>query len=279
LEDADGNIVTADNSDVALSIASGPGTTLSGTATVTAVNGVATFSDVFLTTAGPYTLNATDSTDGLPAVTSNPFTVMPAAPAKVFVELGSLPATVTAGSPVTPEISVRVEDAFDNLVSPTSVKLAIATGPHGSTIGGTTKEETGGGVAEFSNVYFKTAGTYALKATASKAVGVSSSLTVNPAAPAKLKITKQPTSGNTNDILVLPLTVSVEDQYGNLVSGSLVTLTELSGPANGLGGTTMATTASNGIAAFDDIIFSDSGSYVLDITDGVVIKSGKITVR
>jgi hypothetical protein len=60
VEDASGNIVATDDSTVTLSV--GPGTTgaLGGTLTATAVNGVATFSNVILEEGGTYTLKATD---------------------------------------------------------------------------------------------------------------------------------------------------------------------------------------------------------------------------
>ncbi len=63
VEDSNSNLLTSDNSNVSLSIASGPaGAVLSGTATVAAINGVATFTNVSISTAGSYTLTASDST-------------------------------------------------------------------------------------------------------------------------------------------------------------------------------------------------------------------------
>ena len=52
-------MVTTDNSNVMLSVASGPGS-LSGTLTMAASNGIATFGNVKLNTAGSYTLTASD---------------------------------------------------------------------------------------------------------------------------------------------------------------------------------------------------------------------------
>src|ERR1700693_1604079 len=57
VEDQSGNIVTSDNSTVGLSVGGGPaGATLSGTTSVQAVNGVATFNNLFVSAAGAYTL-------------------------------------------------------------------------------------------------------------------------------------------------------------------------------------------------------------------------------
>jgi parallel beta-helix repeat protein len=74
--DAFGNVETGDNGDtVTLSIGSNPGGgTLSGTLSVTVVNGVATFSDLAIDLAGAgYTLHATDG--GVPDIDSNPFAI------------------------------------------------------------------------------------------------------------------------------------------------------------------------------------------------------------
>ena len=75
VEDANGNVVTSDNSSVTIAIGANPGNgTLSGTLTVAAVNGVATFNGLSINKAGTgYTLTATDGS--LTAATSNAFDV------------------------------------------------------------------------------------------------------------------------------------------------------------------------------------------------------------
>ena len=54
VEDAFGNLVSTDGSNVTLSVANGPGSA-SGTVSMPAGNGVATFSNVIFATAGSYT--------------------------------------------------------------------------------------------------------------------------------------------------------------------------------------------------------------------------------
>ena len=73
-EDAYNNVVTTNTSSVMLAINSG---TLNGTLLVAAVNGVATFNGISVSTAGTYTLTA--SATGLTDVVSNSFTVAKAA--------------------------------------------------------------------------------------------------------------------------------------------------------------------------------------------------------
>src|SRR5207249_11232196 len=74
-----GNLVTGDTSNVTVAIGANPGNgTLSGTKTVAAVGGVATFSTLSIDRAAAgYTLVATD--DSLGIGSSNAFTITPAA--------------------------------------------------------------------------------------------------------------------------------------------------------------------------------------------------------
>ena len=78
VEDASGNVVASDTSSVTVAIGNNPsGGTLSGTLTVAAVNGVATFSDLSIDKSGNgYTLTASDTTgNGLLTATSAPFSI------------------------------------------------------------------------------------------------------------------------------------------------------------------------------------------------------------
>ena len=71
VEDASGNAVTSATNSVTLALSSGTG--LGGTLTVTPQNGVATFSDLSVSTAGSYTLSASSPT--LTSATSASFTI------------------------------------------------------------------------------------------------------------------------------------------------------------------------------------------------------------
>jgi hypothetical protein len=64
VQDAFGNLITADDSTVSLSLFSGPVQLIYGTLTASAVGGQATFSNVILPTVGTYTLLATDASIG-----------------------------------------------------------------------------------------------------------------------------------------------------------------------------------------------------------------------
>jgi len=81
VEDQFGNIVTTNNSTVTISVAGGPGSFTSGsTLSVAAVNGVATFTNLVLNTAGNYTFSVSDGS--LTSATSTSITLNAAQAAK-----------------------------------------------------------------------------------------------------------------------------------------------------------------------------------------------------
>jgi autotransporter-associated beta strand protein len=75
IEDVNGNVVPSNHSTVTLSLGSGPAGSLGGTLTATAVNGIATFSNVTFSAIGTNTLTARDGS--LSIATSSSFHVVP----------------------------------------------------------------------------------------------------------------------------------------------------------------------------------------------------------
>jgi len=120
VEDANGNVVTTDNSSVTIS-SSTTGFTGS-TLTVAAVNGVATFSAVNPTTAG--TANTLMAGDGsLAGATSNPFTVT--AGALDHFAISTIASPQTVGIAIT-GVTLTAQDAYNNTV--TSFTSTVAYG-------------------------------------------------------------------------------------------------------------------------------------------------------
>ena len=101
-EDSSGNVDTSFNGTVTVALANNPGgATLGGTLTVTAQDGVATFSDLTLNKAGTgYTLLV--SASGLAGATTDAFDVTPAAATQLVVT-SQPPSNVIAGSHVRPD--------------------------------------------------------------------------------------------------------------------------------------------------------------------------------
>jgi polygalacturonase len=268
VEDQYGNVVTSNSSNVTLAVSSGPGT-LSGTTTVAAVNGVATFSNATIDEQGNYQLSASDS--GLTGATSGSFNISPAAASKVV--LFNQPQNAQAGNPIVGSggvyLTVLVEDQYGNQEDSNSsnVTLAVATGP--GTLTGTTTVAAVEGQATFSNIEIDTGGTYTLQATDTGLTSATtSSFTIT--AATQLAFVQQPTNVPINDPISPAITVELEDQFGDLASTntSNVTLTVASGPGSLTGTTTVA--AVNGIATFSDVAVNASGNYTIEATDGAL---------
>ena len=130
--DGNNNLVTAENSNVTLTLSGGPtGAVLGGTATVAAVNGVATFSDLTLSTVGnQFTLTATDAS-GLTA-TSSSFNVVPqTTPSALAPTLGStrLASENIAGTKLAARLPVTVTNSGDSaLKGNTTINVYADTG-------------------------------------------------------------------------------------------------------------------------------------------------------
>jgi uncharacterized repeat protein (TIGR03803 family) len=275
IEDANGNLIANDTSTVTLSVASPSGATFAtgSTASVAAVGGVATFSNLTLDTAGTYTLTASD-TDGTTALTAptnaTQFTITYATAAKLaFV---TQPTTnVAVGANFGPVV-VDIEDQYGNLVTnnASAVTLGINTGGvTGETITGTTTAAAVAGVATFNSISMPDNGTYTLAGTDSSLTGaVSSSFIVGTGvnqagAASQVVITNTPTVTPGS-----PTTVdaALEDQNGNIETSdnsSTITLT-INGPN---GATTVPLTVTNGAAAFN-LSLTDPGNYSFGASSG-----------
>src|SRR5438552_17205556 len=118
------------------------GGTLAGTATVAAVSGVATFSELSIDKAGTgYTLVA--SSGGLADPTSTAFNITAGA-ATQLVFTGQ-PSNTAAGVAITPAVQVTARDGQGNTATgfTGNVTVAIGANPSGGTLAGT---GTGGAV-------------------------------------------------------------------------------------------------------------------------------------
>jgi hypothetical protein len=164
IEDQAGTVLATDVSSVTISVASGPSSMITGTATIAAVKGVATFSNLQLTKSGSYTLKAADGLD-TPA-TSSAVKVTPAAAAQLAFT--KQPAPVKVGVAIAPAVTVAVEDAFGNIVTTdhSNIVISIATAvPTGGVLSGTLTVADVLGVSSFSTLKLSKIGSYTLKAT------------------------------------------------------------------------------------------------------------------
>lgn len=156
VEDAFGNRVTTDNATVTL--ASGTGASLGGTTSAAAVNGVATFSDLSITTAHSDALQARAT--GLADATSQAFVITPAAAAKLDI-VQQPSATVDAGETIG-TVVVDVEDAYGNRVTNDSSTVTVSSS---TALSGTTAATVRDGAATFSDLAIAASGTFTLTVT------------------------------------------------------------------------------------------------------------------
>ena len=236
VEDTYGNLVSSTDS---ISVALTPSGFVGATTTVTATGGVANFTNLPIDAAGSYTITATDNAHTAWTATTSSFTVIAAAPSQVIWTTS--PGTSIAGSAVVGPPTVKIEDAYNNLVSGAVVNMAVTTGP-GVFIASTTSVTTSApGTAAFPSLFLQAAGNYTITASAGSASATSSSFTVTAASAHAIMVwggSGQSATVNTN--FASPFSAFVTDTYGNPVSGATVTFTA---PASGAGGTFHATTA------------------------------------
>ena len=176
VQDGAGNTIESATTSISLSIATnqGNGATLIGATTVSAVNGVATFSDLTISKAATgYVLLATAT--NLFSAYSGGFDVN-AGPASTLA-FTSQPGQAISGDPITPAVTVTVRDAASNIVTTATnnITVAIGTNPGGGTLSGTTSVVPVAGVATFSNLSINNPGNgYTLTAGASNLTAATS---------------------------------------------------------------------------------------------------------
>jgi len=180
VEDLYNNIVTYGSSYVILSLTSG---TLDGTVKVSTVFNEATFTTIYITAAGTYTLNAADSSYPGIGGTSTTFKITPAAASKVVWT--EQPQGAGATEKMSP-MQVTVEDKYGNVetTNTSTVKLTLIESGAVKTLNGTTSVAAVGGVATFNDVIVPTAGTYYLRASDGSLTTANSSTFVITPAPA-----------------------------------------------------------------------------------------------
>ena len=187
-KDDQGQLISNFNEEVTLSVANGQGPgTLHGTVTVTAVNGVATFSGLSIEQAGSdYTITAATIV-GVNSASATPIQVT-AAPATTLAVTTEPPSSTVADTGF--EVDVVANDPFGNMDQSFTgpLTIAIASGPQGAILGGTTSVHAIAGVATFNDLVLNAAGSgYMLKVTGSSlTLATTNSFDVTPAAVLEL---------------------------------------------------------------------------------------------
>ncbi|MDX1674289.1 MAG: Ig-like domain-containing protein [Longimicrobiales bacterium] len=156
--DTSGNRIEGSEAAVTVSLTDPGDVTLSGTRTVNAVNGVATFSGLWVDRAGTgYTLEA--SAAGATPDTSAAFDVTAGDPAQLaFV---TQPSDTHGNVPFSPAVQVAVQDAWGNTVpgATDSITVRFDRNPNDATLLGSTTVAAANGVATYGDLRIDYSGT------------------------------------------------------------------------------------------------------------------------
>ncbi|WP_164016793.1 beta strand repeat-containing protein [Pyxidicoccus trucidator] len=263
LVDAHGNAATGSTDSVTLALGTNTtGATLGGTVTVAAVEGVATFADLSVDRVGAYTLAA--SGPGLDGATSESFDI--AAGAATQLAFGVQPASTTAGSNLTPEVEVTALDARGNVATTFTgaVTVALAANPTSDTLQGTLTANAVAGVARFSTLSLRRAGTgYTLAASATGLTSATSqAFDVTPGEADTLVFTTQPGSRVAGTAFDPAVAVTLRDALGNTVTSSTATiqLALANNPSGASLAGTLSVAAVNGVATFPGVSMDRAGT-------------------
>ena len=277
------NLVSNSSASVAIAIHSGSGGALSGTLSVNASSGVATFSNVRL--AGllgtNYQLRFTSSSLSQ-AVSGN---VTPTGHGVATqMTMTTQPGGRASGTVLIPQPVVAVRDSAGNLVadSAVAVTVAIHSGANGE-LGGTLTVNADGGVATFSGVTLagRVSTSYVLRfSSGSLTAATANGVTVTPGTPTQLAVTTQPVPGPSATAMTTPPVVRVQDAQGNTVTSSTAQVAvELVGEGGTLSGP-QTINASSGVATFSGLTLTGvvGTSYVLQFTSDGLTQANSVGV-
>ena len=259
--DSNNNIISADNAPISVRISKGlAGATLSGTLTVNASSGVATFDDLSINTPGKYKLSFSQSS--LKKNLLVPIKITGSALDGSHLVITQSPASVAAGQSI-PLITVTAQNSSNAISTTTKGKVSL-------TIGEITKTASlQNGIANFHNIKLDEAGQLEVRATTSASVAAQSvPLTVTPAAAKKLIFSEQPPPIVAKGV-AFASQITLVDRFGNAVtSDTSVIDIGLSGKSSLLLLTgTLSQNLSDGMASFNDLVVNEPGNYKLAATD------------
>ena len=261
--DANGNTVTSSSVSVVASIASGTGT-LSGTTTVAASSGIATFTNLVITgTAGNFTLTFTPTS--LTPVTSSALAIATGAASKYVVTSSTY--SPTAGAAMT--ISAQLTDANGNAVATSGKTVTWSKSNANGSFATATSTTDASGIATISFT------THTVSATAttvtatdnSSFTGTTPTITTATGAATAAVITTQPTGAASGSQLETQPVIRIVDASGNTVTSSTVSVVASIASGSGTLSGTTTVTASSGIATFTNLVITaTAGNFTLTFT-------------
>jgi hypothetical protein len=235
---------------------------------VTAVNGVATFTNLSIDrAANGYVLSATGGS--LTGASSGPFNISigPAAQLAFTTQ----PNNVAAGNSIVPAIQVTVQDAGGNAVttSTASITMGLGSNPGSGVLNGglPVSAVAVNGVATFSNLSIDRTGTgYTLTASSAGLTGATSS-NFNVTAPAVTVAVTTPSTAIAGT--PFSVTVTAQDAFGSTATGYTGTIQFTASDSLGtLPGTYTFVTSDNGVHTFmNQVMLTKAGPQTVSATD------------
>lgn len=191
------------------------------------------------------------------------------------------PSNATAGSVIAPAVQVAVQDAYgntDTTDNSSQITISLGNNPGGGTLSGTLTKTVSSGIATFDDLKIDKAGTgYTLVATSSEITPTTSeAFNITPAAANKLGFYVQPSQTAAGSTISPAVKVSVQDQFGNIITSDNSTSITLSIQNNPSGGNLFGTktkTVASGIATFDDLSIDKvaTGYTLLATAEGLTL--------
>src|SRR5205823_236072 len=252
---------------ITVAIGTTPSTgTLSGTKTVAAVAGVATFSGLSIDKAGTgYTLTAT----GAGSTTSAAFNITAGTATQLVFNVQ--PSTTTAGTAITPAVEVTAQDGNGNTATgfTGNITVAIGTNPSSGALTGTLTQAAVCGVATFSGLSIDKVGTgYTLAATGAWST-TSAAFKVTAGSATQLVFSVQPSTTTAGAAITPAVEVTAQDAGGNTATGFTGDITVAIGtnPSSGTLAGTLTHAAVAGVATFPGLSIDKAGTgYTLTAT-------------
>lgn len=275
ITDDAGLVVVGNTTAVTAAVVTGTGT-LGGTVTVSAVNGVATFTNLKIIGLGAHTLSF--AATGLPTQTSSSFNVVAAPPTQVVIT--TQPAGAVSGNDLTTQPVVELRDGTGTLVNVNNpVTVAIGTGS--GTLVGTKTVNAVGGVATFTNLRINGSGAHTLVFTSTGLTSATSgSFTVTQVVTTMAFRTAVSTTATSGQVFATQPVVEIRDAAGLAVQGNTAAVTASIGSGTGALSGTVTVNAVNGVATFTNLKIAGAGAHTLSFaaTGLAALPSASITV-
>ena len=260
--DASGNVATTFNGVVNGRVLTGPSGPDTDSVSVTAVNGVATFSGQTFEAAGDYTLRF--NAIGLADVIHPTITVTPGAAANIAVVAGNAQ-TGAVSTTLTDSVTFRVTDTFGNGVPGTLLGIAVTSG--GGVLAPSTGSTNAIGQLRTAWTLGSPLGLQSITATvaAAPAVQVVATATAIAGAATQLVMTSTPLGPQVAGIAFPNVVVQARDAAGNVATGFNGIVRAYVDTAS-VPFDSAAATAIGGVATFSGAFLEAAGTYSLRFT-------------